>query len=98
MTLEKCLSADAWNALQQNKYHEPKVYVYYGFNTYCASVEHVHQIVMAVKEDFPNVTIRDMEVMRISNGQSNRRAGHTMVLFKADTALVKSALKNFSCL
>ena len=98
MTLEKCLSSDAWSAFRNNNYHKPKVYVYYGFSTYCRSVDYVHQIVMAVKEDFPNVTIQDMEVVQISNGQSNRRAGFTMLLFEADAEVVKSNFREFSCL
>ena len=63
---------------QQSEY-DNKVPVYYGDNTYNHSVQNILNLCNAIKEDFPDVKLEDMEVRTISNYKSDRHARITMV-------------------
>lgn len=63
-----------------SKYNANNVYIYYGSNTYNHSVEHVMELCNAVKADYPEVELKDIEVRSIGKHESDRHANMTMVI------------------
>jgi hypothetical protein len=98
MLVKKFLHSIDRNALRKGSSHKDRVVVYYGCDTYKRTVEHVHTLVMAIKEDFPDIPIAEMNVYEITKAQSDQHVGHTMVSFYANAQIVKNNLDSFSVL
>lgn len=61
-----------------------KITVFYGRDTYDCSVEHIMKLANAIREDFPGVSDKDMEVMFVTRERSNRHGGHTILYIPVD--------------
>lgn len=77
--LEKYIREDNFYATDDElrKLCPQHIGVFYGFNTYSDSVQHIMELVKAVKEDRPDIKEKDMTVWYVQRHQSRRHAGYT---------------------
>jgi hypothetical protein len=60
-------------------YNRDRVFVYYGDNTYNHSVKRIMDLCNAIKEDYPEMEDKDIEVHTIGSHESDRHAYMTMI-------------------
>lgn len=54
-----------------------RIGIFYGFNNYSCSVQHVLELAEAVKREYPNIDNDDMNIWYVERSQSIRHAGYT---------------------
>ena len=58
------------------------IYIFYGFNNYREDMEQLMELFGIIKNDWPNITLSDVEVWKIRESESRWVAHHTMLQFK----------------
>ena len=58
------------------------IYIFYGFNNYREDMEHLMELFSTIKADYPDITLRDVEVCKSRESESRWVAHHTMLKFK----------------
>ena len=58
------------------------IYIFYGFNNYREDMEQLMELFDIIKNDWPNITLRDVKVWKIRESESRWVAHHTMLQFK----------------
>lgn len=56
-----------------------KIGIFYGFNNYGCTLQHINELKNAVLIDFPDMKDEDIEVWKITTNQSLRNAQKTML-------------------
>ena len=54
-----------------------RIGIFYGFNNYSCSVQHVLELAEAVRQEYPNISNDDMSIWYLEHSQSIRHAGYT---------------------
>ena len=57
------------------------IYIFYGFNNYREDMEQLMELFDIIKNDWPNITLRDVAVWKIREHESRWVAHHTMLQF-----------------
>ena len=93
LRLLRCIHDSVYHDIRQDAYKENVVRVYYGFDSYNASVARINQVVEIVKQENPGVREEDMDVIFITRGMSIRHAHFTMISVARDVSAVKEHLE-----
>lgn len=91
--LLRCIHDSVYHDIRKDMYKGDTVNVYYGFDSYNASVARINQVVEIVKQENPGICEEDMDVVFITRGMSIRHAHFTMICVARKTALVKEHLE-----
>ena len=91
--LLRCIHDSVYHDIRKDVYKENIVRVYYGFDSYNASVARINQVVEIVKHENPGIREEDMDVVFITRGMSNRHAHFTMICVARKASLVKDHLE-----
>jgi hypothetical protein len=92
MKVIRCLLESDFHDIKRGTYHPNSVPVYYGFNCYNDSVEHINKLVEIIKSEMPMMTEKDMHITYILPSQSIRHAHHTMIWVDRVPSKVKAGL------
>lgn len=92
MKVIRCLQESNFHDIKHGTYHPNSVPVFYGFDCYNDSVEHINKLVEIIKSEVPMLTEKDMHITFISRSQSIRHAHHTMVCVNRAPSKVKARL------
>ena len=85
-------------AIRNGKYTEPKVPVYFSFNTYRWDIEYINRIVAVIKREHPGIAYRDMNVQTITKKMSNTHAEYRTVQVMLLTSSVQAHLSDYTVL
>ena len=96
--LIRCVHENVFHDLKNSAFEGDCVAVYYGFNSYNSSVATIQKLVDIAKQENPNVTEDDMEVIFITRGMSIRHAHFTMIRVNQPVAHVTANLNNYDIL
>lgn len=91
--LLRCIHESVYHDMRKDVYKEDIVRVYYGFDSYNASVARINQVVEIVKQENPGIREEDMDVVIITRGMSIRHAHFTMICVTRDISTVKEHLE-----
>jgi hypothetical protein len=92
MNIIRCLHESQFFDIKRGTYHPDSVVVYYGFDTYNASVENIRKLIEIVKAENPSVPENEMHVAFITRAQSIRHAHFTMISVAINPYDVKARL------
>lgn len=98
MRVIRCLREADFHDIKRGTYHPNSVPVYYGFDNYCDSVEHINNLVEIIKSENPTLAAKDMYVMRIPTTVSVRHAHQTMVYVSRNPYNVKARFEDYTIL
>lgn len=98
LRLLRCIHDSVYHDIRQDVYKENVVRVYYGFDSYNASVARINQVVDIVKQENPGIREEDMDVIFITRGMSIRHAHFTMISVYQPAAKVKAQLEDYTIL
>lgn len=94
----RCVHGVQLRDIKNDTFAFDKVGVYYGFNNYNRTVNHIMQLVDVIREEVPGVEVNNLTVYEITTAQSDRHAHHTMVQVYVDAKLVKENLSKYMIL
>ena len=84
--LEKCVRQSFYKCTDEeirefgNKHKG--IPIFYGYNTYSADIPHIMKLRNAIKNDYPNIEDKDIEVWKIRESESRRHAHFTTLTFR----------------
>lgn len=96
--LIRCVHENVFHDIKQNVFNGDCVGVYYGFNSYNASIATINKLVDIVKQENPGIKEEDMEVVFISRTMSIRHAHFTMIRVCQTVEHVKNNFNNYTIL
>lgn len=93
----RALNRADYLAIRNNKpINQLRIPVYYGTNCYRDDVAHICEIVGHIRNEWPECSIRDMTVRKISEKESVAMAHRTVVCVMIDARLVKANFGKFT--
>ena len=96
--LLRCVHENVFHDLKKGVFQEDCVAVYYGFDSYNASVATINKLVDIVKRENPEIKEEDMDVTFITRGMSIRHAHFTMIYIRQPVEHVKNNLNDYTIL
>ena len=93
--LIRCIPSSVYHDIKQDAFNGDTVGVYYGFDSYNASVARINELTKVIKQENPGIREDDMDIVFITRGMSNRHAHLTMINIRQPVAVVKAALDNY---
>lgn len=96
--LVRCLHERDYQDIRNGEWPTNKCRVYYGFNTYTDTPNHINELVETIKNECPNCDVNDMHVHYVTNKESIRHAHFTMVQISEDVKRVRENIKDYNIL
>ena len=87
-----------WAIKKNEEIDYTAVPVFYGYDNYQDSPSHVNKIVQAIQTDFPEMSLDDMHIWKVSRDESNRHASMTTVQISVSIETVKQNLHEYTIL
>jgi predicted transcriptional regulator len=84
--------------LSHGTYNFETVKVYFGFDNYRADLDQIIELSTTLIQEYPGVTLKNMEVCSVTHVQSDRHARQTMVCAHMDAETVRNNLNEYTVL
>ena len=75
--LERYIQERNFNITTEELKDMTRIGIFYGFNNYSCSVQHILELAEAVRQEYPNISNDDMNIWYVERSQSIRHAGYT---------------------
>ena len=75
--LERYIQERNFNITTEELKNMTRIGIFYGFNNYSCSVQHILELAEAVRKDYPDMSYEDMNIWYVERSQSIRHAGYT---------------------
>jgi len=75
--LERYIQERNFNITTEELKDMTRIGIFYGFNNYSCSVQHILELAEAVRQEYPNIVNDDMNIWYVERSQSIRHAGYT---------------------
>lgn len=91
----RCIPSSVYHDIKQDAFNGDTVGVYYGFDSYNASVARINELTKVIKQENPDIREDEMDIIFITRSMSNRHAHFTMIHIRQPVAVVKTNLDNY---
>ena len=75
--LERYIQERNFNITTEELKDMTRIGIFYGFNNYSCSVQHILELAEAVRHEYPNIGNEDMNIWYVERSQSIRHVGYT---------------------
>ena len=96
--LMKCIHSMCRADIINGRWTHATVSVYYGFDTYNRSADYLMELISLIHEEFPDISLKEIEFYEITTSQSNRHARQTMAHIMVPSEYAKAHIDDYDLL